>query len=283
VDVRRSFFPTAVAEEKTGCSREELVRDFNAEQLVRMYADGTSGVDFEDRRVPSRRSHFRRSSITVFAQTPQRPNLPRREHHPGARIAVLGTLAATKLQLRHGQSEREAAERAHWREKGAEVVAPLRSLIDDANPLVLALDREGWKDRMESLWGRWAPLRDQLALLGAAHPSPAIGKTVAEIVTAVPQALANATWLVGYFVGPTGPKEGYAEAQSAAKASNQRAAELATELLAEVRGLRTSRRRSRAGAPARALGPSLVTRAREELRTTAHQSVHQSRTAACGP
>ncbi len=150
-------------------------------------------------------------------------------------IAVLGTLAATKLQLRHGQSEREAAERAHWREKGAEVVAPLRSLIDDANPLVLALDREGWKERMESLWGRWAPLRDQLAVLGAAHPSPAIGKTVAEIMTAVPQALANATWLVGYFVGPTGPKEGYAEAQSAAKASNQRAAELATELLAEVR------------------------------------------------
>ncbi len=150
-------------------------------------------------------------------------------------IAVLGTLAATKLQLRHGQSEREAAERAHWREKGAEVVAPLRSLIDDANPLVLALDREGWKERMESLWGRWAPLRDQLAVLGAAHPSPAIGKTVAEIMTAVPQALANATWLVGYFVAPTGPKEGYAEAQSAAKASNQRAAELATELLAEVR------------------------------------------------
>jgi len=150
-------------------------------------------------------------------------------------IAVLGTLAATRIQLRHSRRERKNAERARWREKGAEVVAPLLSLIDDAEPLHLGLVYETWRKQWDGFWDRWALVRHELTIFAAAHPSPQIGKTVREVTRAVPTALSDGGWFVGGFVGPRGRADGFAEAQSAAQASHQRAAELAEKLLAEIR------------------------------------------------
>jgi hypothetical protein len=150
-------------------------------------------------------------------------------------IAVLGTLAATRIQLRHSRRAREEAERDRWRERGAEVVAPLKSLIDDAEPLRLGLAHEEWKQRWDDLWERWALLRHELTIFAAAHPSAEIGKTVAEITTAIPMALADAGWFLGSFVGPHVRAHGFDEAQAGAQSSHQRAVELADELFDEIR------------------------------------------------
>lgn len=150
-------------------------------------------------------------------------------------IAVLGTLAATRIQLRHSRRALEDAERARWRERGAEVVAPLKSLIDDAEPLRLGLAHEEWKERWDGLWERWALLRHELTIFAAAHPSPEIGKTVTEMTMAVPMALADAGWFLGSFVGPQVRAHGFAEAQAGAQSSHQRAMELADELFDEIR------------------------------------------------
>ena len=150
-------------------------------------------------------------------------------------IAVLGTLAATRIQLRHSRRALEDAERARWRERGAEVVAPLKSLIDDAEPLRLGLAHEEWRERLDGLWERWALLRHELTIFAAAHPSPEIGKTVTEITMAVPMALADAGWFLGSFVGRQVRAHGFDEAQAGAQSSHQRAMELADELFEEIR------------------------------------------------
>lgn len=150
-------------------------------------------------------------------------------------IAVMGTLAATRIQLRHSRRALEDAERARWRERGAEVVAPLKSLIDDAEPLRLGLAQEEWKERWDGLWERWALLRHELTIFAAAHPSPEIGKTVTEITMAVPMALADAGWFLGSFVGRQVRAHGFSEAQAGAQSSHQRAMELADELFEEIR------------------------------------------------
>jgi hypothetical protein len=77
-------------------------------------------------------------------------------------IAVVGTLAAARMQLRNSSREREIAERDRWREKGAEVVGPLNSLLEEAEPLRLGLTLETWRARLDGLWERWVPLREQL-------------------------------------------------------------------------------------------------------------------------
>jgi hypothetical protein len=42
MDERRSFWPVAVAEEKSGYTRDELLTAHGVEALVRKYADGSS-------------------------------------------------------------------------------------------------------------------------------------------------------------------------------------------------------------------------------------------------
>jgi hypothetical protein len=42
MDERRSFWPVAVAEEKSGYTRDELLTAQGVEALIRRYADGTS-------------------------------------------------------------------------------------------------------------------------------------------------------------------------------------------------------------------------------------------------
>jgi hypothetical protein len=151
-------------------------------------------------------------------------------------VAVLGTLAATWMQLRHSRRAREAAERERWREKGADVVAPLLSLIEDAEPLRLGLARGNLNLRVLDLSTKWGFLRNQLTVFATAHPSPEVGKTVAEITKAVPLALMNGEIFVKNYVGPDAQFEGREEARASAETSHARAAELAEKLLVEVRG-----------------------------------------------
>jgi hypothetical protein len=146
-------------------------------------------------------------------------------------IAVLGALAAAGIQLRHARREREEAEHARWREKGAEVVAPLQSLVQQAEPLRLGVDLEKWQERWLSYWERWDALHAQLTVFAASHPSDEIANSVAEVAKAVPQALSAAGWFVGGFVGPKGRTDGYDEAMRAAQSSHTRAADLTAKLL----------------------------------------------------
>ena len=149
-------------------------------------------------------------------------------------LGVLGTLAGTWFQARLSRADREAAERSRWRERGAEVAAPLLALVEEADPLRLGLHLEIWPEHMRDLWERWRVLGDQLTVFAAAHPSDEIGKTVAEITKAIPEALINAEWFVGEYVGPKGT-EGRENVRAEAQESHERARQVAQKLLAEIR------------------------------------------------
>jgi hypothetical protein len=152
-----------------------------------------------------------------------------------AAIAVLGTLGAARMQLRHSTREREAAERQRWREKGAEVIEPLDSLLEEAEPLRMGLTLETWRDRWLDLWRRWPPLRAQLTVFAVANPSMAVGRIVGELTEAVPKALSDAGWFLGTFEGRRASRreDAMAQARAAAEASHKRAEDLTLMLLGD--------------------------------------------------
>jgi hypothetical protein len=102
-----------------------------------------------------------------------------------ALIGVLGALAGTLIQMRSANHQRRATERRARREQGAEAVAPVMALLDDANPTRLFLpgrDPAALIEQIEELERRWKPLRDRLLVYGASHPS---GDVVGSAQTAV--------------------------------------------------------------------------------------------------
>jgi hypothetical protein len=58
------------------------------------------------------------------------------------------------------------------RERGLELVGQIRALLDDANPLVMSINRSSDTPRkMQSLVARWSELRKELVTYSTAHPS----------------------------------------------------------------------------------------------------------------
>jgi hypothetical protein len=94
-----------------------------------------------------------------------------------ALIGVFGALAGTLIQMRSARQDRRLADLHARRDKGAEAVGPVMSLIRDADPVQLfrpGYDPGDVLDRVDELRHRWAPLRDRLFVYGAAHPSGAV-------------------------------------------------------------------------------------------------------------
>jgi hypothetical protein len=148
-----------------------------------------------------------------------------------ALVSSAAVLTAMKLQLRHARQGREAADRARQRERAAAAVAPVRSLLDEAEPQRLtSVPGTQTLTVMHELRERWNTLREPLLAFGAAHPSGHVDALTREFVTDVSNALTSAHWLVHDL-----PESWSAEALETARKDNVIACASADKLLAAVR------------------------------------------------
>jgi hypothetical protein len=147
--------------------------------------------------------------------------------------AIVGIVAlfAGQLQLRHARREREAAERSERREKGAAVVAPLLSLLSDADPNRLTTT-PGTQTLtlMNELLERWSTLRDPIVVFAAGHPSRRVGEGTDRLVVAVSNAMTATHWLIHDL-----PESWSKESLETARADNAEAVQLARGLLDIIR------------------------------------------------
>jgi hypothetical protein len=146
---------------------------------------------------------------------------------------IVGAVAlfAGQLQLRHARREREAAERSERRAKGAAVVAPVLSLLSDADPQRLtATPGTQTLTLMNELIERWTALRDPIVVFAAGHPSRRIGEATDNLVVAVSNALTAAHWLIHDL-----PESWSKESLETAKADNAEAMKLTRALLDVIR------------------------------------------------
>jgi hypothetical protein len=149
----------------------------------------------------------------------------------GSVIAAVAALLAGQLQLRHARREREAAERNERLRKGAAVVAPLLSLLNDADPQRLtATPGTQTLTLMNELLERWNALRDPITVFAASDPSRRIGEATDKLVLAVANALTATHWLIHDL-----PESWSKESLETARADNAEAVKLTRELLEVVR------------------------------------------------
>ncbi len=147
--------------------------------------------------------------------------------------AIVGAVAlfAGQLQLRHVRREREAAERSGRQEKGAAVVAPVLSLLSDADPQRLtATPGAQTLTLMTELLDRWTALRDPIVVFAASDPSRRIGEATDRLVVAVSNALTATHWLIHDL-----PESWSKESLETARADHAEAMKLARALLDLIR------------------------------------------------
>lgn len=146
-------------------------------------------------------------------------------------VAASAAIVAMKLQLHYARQGTEAADRARQRERGALAVAPVLSLLDEAEPQRLtSVPGSQTLTVMKELWQRWTMLRDPILAFGAAHPSQQVEQLVKNFVTDVSNALTSTNWLVHDL-----PESWSTEALETAKKDHAVARRRADELLAEMR------------------------------------------------
>ncbi len=146
-------------------------------------------------------------------------------------IVATAALFAGQLQLRHARHEREVSERRERREKGAAVVAPVLSLLNDADPQRLtATPGTQTLTLMNELLERWAALRDPIIVFAAGHPSRRIGEAADKLVLAVSNALTATHWLIHDL-----PESWSKESLETARADNAEALRLTRALLDAIR------------------------------------------------
>ncbi len=146
-------------------------------------------------------------------------------------IVASAALLAGQLQLWHARHEREAADRAERQEKGAAVVAPVLSLLNDSEPQRLtATPGTQTLTLMNELLERWKGLRDPIVVFAASHPSRRIGETTDKVVVAVSNALTATHWLIHDL-----PESWSTESLETARADNAEALKLTRALLDAIR------------------------------------------------
>jgi hypothetical protein len=146
-------------------------------------------------------------------------------------IAAAAALTAAQLQLRHARREREAAERSERQRKGAVAVAPVLSLLNDANPQRLT-STPGTQTLtlINEMLERWNTLRDPIIVFGASDSSRRIGEATDELVVAVSNALTATHWLIHDL-----PESWSSESLETARANNAQALTLTRDLLELIR------------------------------------------------
>jgi hypothetical protein len=149
-------------------------------------------------------------------------------------IVAIAALVAGQLQVRHAHDERTLSEARQLREQGAAVVAPVLSLLTDADPQRLtATPGTQTMTLMNELLERWDALRDPIAVFAAGHPSRRIGEAADKLIVAVTNALTAAHWLIHDL-----PESWSKESLETARADNAEALRLARELLDAIRQTR---------------------------------------------
>lgn len=154
-------------------------------------------------------------------------------------IAVLGALAATRLQHHYARQERREAQAAALRQQGAAIVGPIATLLADAEPTRLAINASPQMlEMLGTLRDRWQTLRDELAAYASGHPMPGLAVTAQRLTVAVSNALTSGAWVVSDLVEGAGDRQ---RTRDAAKSDHARALELLDLLRAGIRGEATDR------------------------------------------
>ena len=104
-------------------------------------------------------------------------------------IGATAALTASWIQLRSARRDREHAEASARRARGAEVLGPIRGVLDDLEPQAIAASGGRSELTMSNIGRRWWRARDELLVFGAVDPSSEIGSAASSLADAV-----AATW-----------------------------------------------------------------------------------------
>jgi hypothetical protein len=112
-------------------------------------------------------------------------------------IAVLGTLAATRLQHAYGRRDRELAEQKELRERGAAVLTPIASLLSECQPSQILISAGVLMlERLANVDERLPAARDELMAYANAHPMPEMAEAAFRLATATTNAVRATMWLL---------------------------------------------------------------------------------------
>jgi hypothetical protein len=118
-------------------------------------------------------------------------------------IAVLGTLAATRLQHRYGERDQERAEQKEQRERGAAVLTAISSLLSECQPSQVVIAASGlvgtgvlMLEQLASVDERLPAARDDLMAYANAHPMPEMAEAAFRLATATQNAVRATMWLL---------------------------------------------------------------------------------------
>lgn len=100
-------------------------------------------------------------------------------------IGAAAALTASWMQLRSARRDREHAEASARRARGAEVLGPIRGVLDDLEPHAIAASDGRSELTMSNIGRRWWRARDQLLVFGAVDPSSEIGSAASSLADAV--------------------------------------------------------------------------------------------------
>jgi hypothetical protein len=112
-----------------------------------------------------------------------------------AGIGAAAALTGTAMQLRSSRREHDRAEQAAWRDRAANVLGPIRGVLDDMEPEAIVEHHGRSQQTIENIGRRWWRARDQLHVFAAANPSAEISATSNDLADAVARTWASMTTL----------------------------------------------------------------------------------------
>jgi len=104
-------------------------------------------------------------------------------------IGAMAALGASWMQLKNAERERERAEAAARRARGASVLGPVRGVLDDLEPTAVASSGGRSEQTIANIGRRWWKARDELLVFAAADPSGDVARAANSLADAV-----AATW-----------------------------------------------------------------------------------------
>ena len=118
-------------------------------------------------------------------------------------LAVAGTLLGTWLQLRHARGEQEKLAETARRERAAEILGRVRTLLEDLEPARVGVNVNGETTpaQLSDLAQRWLPLRDELSVFAAADEDPRVTDAAGRLAVAVSNTQNRVAWHVSDLLG----------------------------------------------------------------------------------
>jgi hypothetical protein len=100
-------------------------------------------------------------------------------------IGAAAALTASWMQLRSARRERDRAESAARRARGAAVLGPIRGVLDDLEPQAIAASGGRSDQTIANIGRRWWRARDELLVFGAVDPSGEVATAANALADAV--------------------------------------------------------------------------------------------------